>query len=240
MMYPHDFGNLHKPTVYTQALGKLKHIAWGILLILLTFAPVTAAQSEPVIAFLRIPNGAEVRMAAPPEWFRHDVTRSRHAPTNYLLENDVDNLSETDRLSGAVVQAALLDVTRLLQILDIDALPPAGEIGVAYLNTMLAAASPDLILSPPIEVAWTDTINAILLGVRYPQYLSLHASGTLQQVVVVEVNGGLLVLTLYAPQNRWDNISPIWENMLASLVIDGELLPANPIKAALAEVVMTE
>jgi hypothetical protein len=230
----------HKSTAYTQALGKLKHIAWGILLLWLILAPVTSAQSDPVIAFLRIPDGAEVRMAAPLEWFRRDVTRSRHAPTNYLLETDVDKLSETDRLSGAVVQAALLDETRLLQLLDMEVLPPAGEIGIAYLNTMLAAASPDLVILPPVEVAWTDNINAILLGVRYPPYLSLHVSGTLQQVLVAEVTGGLLVLTLYAPQNRWDNISLIWENMLASVVIDGELMPADPIRSALSELRMIE
>jgi hypothetical protein len=159
---------------------------------------------------------AEVRMAAPPEWFRADVSRTY--PSQYFFQQDPRNVAEGGSLDGAVIQISLLDREDILLKLDVDELPAPRDRAVTYLNTMLASASPELIVLAPQEWDVGENLYAVRLPTEYPNRLALHSGGTFQDTFLVEVNESLL------PLNDRENVLPVWKNILSSLMINGESL----------------
>jgi hypothetical protein len=193
------------------------------------------ALAGPPVASLRLRNGLEVRLSAPMGWQRRDVTRSADYPTSYFFEDDLRQLEQGQQPRGAYLQLSLLDSSRLKAITGLAELPPSGqgELALAYVNSLIPLANPNLTLLAPIEFDWTDDYHALLLPIEYPSEVALHPDGTRQHLLLVESANSLILLSFYAPSANWESAYVFWEGMLGSLTVNGSLLPSAPLQAAL-------
>jgi hypothetical protein len=182
-------------------------------------------QAGPPVAALRLETGLEVRLALPPDWFRRDVSREADYPSQYLFENDPRTIPEGGTLRGAVAQISLISPGRLARLLDQDS-PPDSDWGLAYLNTLLALTPSGISPGLPSEYPWGEG-RAYSLFLTYPPGLGFHADGTQQHFVLLEQPGGLVMLTFYAPSNRWADLRPLWQNILGALQVNGGALPSD-------------
>jgi hypothetical protein len=202
----------------TEALAALKRVS----------DPISLA--GPVAASLRLTDGPEVRLSAPPGWQRRVVTQNASMPATYFFEADLRAVEEGGTPRGAFILMTLLDESPLRTRLGVDELPTPGNLALAYLNALLTEQSPGLTLGNPIDFAWDESHYAVLLPGEF------SGDGRLLQLLVLELDGRLLTVALYAPQNDWRSIAPIWENVLGSLTVNGDLLPSEPLQEALSQI----
>ncbi len=189
----------------------------------------------PVVAALKLNGGAEVRLAAPPNWFRRNMTENPDFPTTFFYEDDWRGIEEGDPLDGALIQVSLISEARILAQFEQNELPEA--LVVAYSQFLQNNTYAEIQVGTWIDFTWGD-VPARIVGVRYPVNYSAHAGGTLQQVILVEIDGGLLMLTLYAPENQWDSALSVWQTVLSSTVINGTVLPIDPLLQVLEQMEM--
>ncbi|HLA44063.1 MAG TPA: hypothetical protein VJZ27_11540 [Aggregatilineales bacterium] len=180
-------------------------------------------------ASLRLSDAVELRISAPSDWNRRNVTRSADFPGVFFFEQDFRQLEEGESAGGAVIQVSLLSSRRLRSLLNVDELPFAapGDLALAYLNTLLPENTVDS-MGNPVEFEWTEDVYAVLLPV-------LYADGTAQHLLLLEIGNQLAFVTLYAPESRWDSMLATWRSVLASLTINGELMSSEPLESALLE-----
>jgi hypothetical protein len=183
----------------------------------------------PVVASLRLSDGPEVRLSAPPGWQRRVVTESTSVPATYFFEADLRAVEEGSNPPGAFILITLLGESPLRERLGVQELPPSGSLALAYLNALLAGRSSDLTLGNPIEFEWGEEHYAVLLPGEFSGDEAL-------QLLILEIDGRLLSVAVYAPLDDWPDIAPIWENVLGSLRVDGELLPTEPLQDALSQI----
>lgn len=189
----------------------------------------------PVVAALKLHGGAEVRLAAPPNWFRRNMTDSPDFPTTFFYEDDWRGIEEGDPLDGALIQVSLISEARILAQLEQNELPES--LVVVYSQFLQNNTYAEIQVGEWVDFVWGES-PARVVGVRYPVEYSAHAEGTLQQVILVEIDGGLLMLTLYAPENQWDSALSLWQTVLSSTVINGTVLPVDPLLQALEQIEM--
>ena len=202
----------------TQAIEALKRVTDPLSL------------TGPVVASLRLVDGPEVRLSAPPGWQRRVVTSSATLPAAYFFEEDLREIEPGEQPSGAFILMTLLDEAPLRERLGVDELPPVGNLGLAYLNTLLAVRAPDLTLGSPVDFEWGEGHYAILLSGQFSD------SRVSMQLLVLELDGRLLTVALYAPSEDWRSV----ENVLGSLRVNGDLLPAGPLQEALSRIAEEE
>lgn len=186
---------------------------------------------SPVVTSLRLDSGLEVRIAAPPDWFQRDVTLNANFPTTMFFQDAMDSLEEGNSANGSIIQASLLDAERMQTLMGIEALPPAGVIAETYMNYVTFAAHPDLLQGERMPFTWGD-YPAEAVAVRYPPSIAAHSGGTLQHLIVVEIDSEILVLTIFVPELQWDSIAPVWNNIVASLAVRGVALPNENVPNA--------
>lgn len=174
----------------------------------------------PPVASLRLNEGLEVRLAAPQGWYRRDVTPNAAYPSIYFLEDDVRSFSEGDPVSGAVIQVTLMSENYLARLLETENLP--DELLIPYLNVFLPLADSRFSPQTPREFEWTPDYQAVRLPAEYGT--SYH-----QDLILIQSGQRLILLTIYAPQTRWTQLRPIWQNILSSLTINGVTLPLDPL-----------
>jgi hypothetical protein len=183
----------------------------------------------PVVASLRLSDGPEVRLSAPPGWQRRVVTESASVPATYFFEADLRAVEEGSNPPGAFILITLLGESPLRERLGVQELPPAGSLALAYLNALLAGRSSDLTLGNPIEFEWGEDHYAVLLPGEF-------SGDEAFQLLILEIDGRLLSVAVYAPLDDWLDIAPIWENVLGSLRVDGDVLPTEPLQDALSQI----
>lgn len=185
--------------------------------------------SGAVVASLKLPQGTEMRMAAPENWYRRNMTENPEFPTTFFYEDDWREIAEGDPLQGALIQVSLIAESRILQQLELAALP--DDLLTAYTDFLVANTYEEVQVGEWVNFAWGD-YAARGVGVRYPIEYSAHASGTRQQLILVAVEGGLMMLTIYAPSDEWEAAQANWQTVLSSSVLDGEVLPIAPLLEA--------
>lgn len=189
----------------------------------------------PVVAALKISGGAEVRIAAPPNWFRRNMTDNPDFPTTFFYEDDWRGIEEGEPLRGSLIQVSLISEARILIQLQQADLP--SDPVSAYSTFLQTNTYEQIAVGTWVDFAW-GSAPARVVGVRYPAEYAAHSGGTLQQVILVEIEGGVLMVTLYAPQNEWASALALWQTVLSSTVVNGSVLPVEPLLQALEQIVM--
>lgn len=164
-------------------------------------------------ASLRVRSGTEIRLSAPEGWYRQDVTRQAVYPTQYFFEDDPRTIPEGRFPPGAVIQVSIVDASRVTERLG--TLPAPGQIAAAYATYL--AQTPE---EPGTAYQW-GSYPAYRVDLTYPTSFAMHASGTHQQLILVEVGQDIVQLTIYAPESRWSTLEEVWQNILSGLLING-------------------
>lgn len=191
--------------------------------------------SGSTVASLKITDGAEVRLAAPETWLRRNMTERAEYPTVFFYEDDWRLLAEGDLLTGALIQVSLIAESRILSQLEVNELPE--NLLATYSAYWEASSYQEIVRGTWLDFTWGD-VPARALGVRYPPEYAAHSGGTIQQIILAELDGGLLLITIFAPATQWDSVKSDWQTALSSAVVDGEILPIDPLLTALESLEM--